>query len=118
MNTDLNTIDINTLQIPENINQFGKTGFYPISMINEFYSNYCIYCGDLFCPCSIYMNETAKRSIQSYNNNNDNSNNSNNISNNNSDNTNNNSDNTNNNSDNTNNSNNTEQPPYKRGKNE
>jgi hypothetical protein len=45
------------LKIPENINQFDKPGYYKLSMVsNEFINKYCIYCGDLYCPCDKFMN--------------------------------------------------------------
>jgi hypothetical protein len=59
----------NSLQIPENINQFGQPGYYPLCLLRELVNNYCIYCGDLFCPCELYINDNGKRN---YLNNNDN----------------------------------------------
>ena len=52
---------ISTLKIPDNITQFGQPGYYPLSFLNELCCNYCVYCGDLCCPCDEYMNEEAKR---------------------------------------------------------
>lgn len=70
LNTNHYPIDTSTLQLPENISQFGQPGYYPEIMLNGLLDNYCIYCGDLLCPCEQYMNEDAKRSsAQSANNN-------------------------------------------------
>ena len=74
-----------SLQIPNNIIQFGQPGYYPECLINEFIGSYCQYCGDLICPCDYFMNIEAKRQYSSnINNNNNNSNINNNNSNNNS----------------------------------
>ena len=50
-----------SLQIPNNIIQFGQPGYYPECLINEFIDSYCIYCGDLLCPCDYFMNNNGKR---------------------------------------------------------
>lgn len=68
----------NSLQIPNNIIQFGQPGYYPECLINEFLSSYCQYCGDLFCPCDYFMNIEAKRQHSSNINNNNSNNNENN----------------------------------------
>jgi hypothetical protein len=59
---------LNTLKIPDNIIQFGQHGYYPLSALNELCNNYCVYCGELCCPCDKYMNDFGKRSNNNYSN--------------------------------------------------
>jgi hypothetical protein len=65
MDTSPDEVDIkqplNTLKIPDNITQFGKPGYYPLAFLNDLCCNYCVYCGDLCCPCDEYFNENGKR---------------------------------------------------------
>lgn len=52
---------IGSLQIPDNISQFGKPGYYPECLLTDLFDSYCVYCGDLLCPCEQYLNIEAKR---------------------------------------------------------
>lgn len=63
----------NTLQIPNNIIQFGQPGYYPECLISDFLSSYCKYCGDLLCSCEYFMEqENGKRQHNSNVNNSEN----------------------------------------------